>query len=265
MSLNPVRIHVENKNAHHWAYSLDGAPDVHMPPGATYVDLSPNQLKHLQADDLVGFMRLTGEAFVYNGTLMILSTSSDIHMFRLFDSSSQILVSNNTLVDAIPHATNSDFTRITPTSLNDTTYLTAGFNYNGHTDDMYRYQPAWKHEPIVASTGARQDLPVASQADQFKYYLTDFQFVRNLVSTGFTASIGAATYEIQVITRRDTPGYENNWQIDDTQLTFDDGTNRFNRVSLFTDDIKPADQLSDRKHAHQFVEFYELRVKLRVE
>ena len=298
---NVVRIHVKTTNAHHWAYSLDGAPDVHMPAGATYVDLNMSQVKPIESGDIVGFARFTGQATrtpnVYPKTCemgamhggagaMVISAYKrcqnearvqnaeaatavaktntadlSIHMFRLFDGCSKIQSSDGVEHDAVPHANNTDFGIASPMIASETNFLNPGFEITDvvtseANDGMYVFQPEWDNQAIVASTGVLRD-ETGEARDDYRYYLRDFGFVRNL-SSGFTVNLNGVQHNITVRAPRDNiEQYNSSWYVSDTQLKFNDGTNRFDKRVLYTEtDASRAG--NERVHSHQFVDFFEL-------
>ncbi len=310
-----IRIHVKTTNAHHWAYSLDGGADVHMPVGATYVDLNMSQVKPIESGDIVGFARFTGqatrtpnvypktckmgnkhggansivlaaykrcqnEARVQNAeaaTAVAKTNTVDlsIHMFRMFDGCSKIQSSNGVEHDAVPHANNTDFGIASPMIASETNFLNPGFEITDvvtseANDGMYVFQPEWDNQAIVASTGVLRD-ETGKARDDYRYYLRDNDFVRNL-SQGFTVNLNGAQHNIRIRSLRRVVEHHSNWFVSDTQLTFKESVgkympelttgavhNRFNISTgvLFTELAQERGN-NERVHSHQFVEFFEL-------
>ena len=296
MSSKTVRIHVTTTGAHHWAYSLDGAADVHMPAGATYVDLNMAQVRPVESGDIVGFARFTGQATrtpnefwtppdlrghsggqqiireltkaeksqkarVSNAKAITNTVDLSIHMFRMFDGCSKIQSSGGAEHDAIPHANNTDFGIPSPMIASETIFLNPGFEITGNVpleanDGMYVYQPEWDNQAIVASTGILRDQDGEVDTN-YRGYLRDFDFVRNL-SRGFTVNLNGVQHNITVrAPRDDMEQYNSSWYVSDTQLQYSNGSNRFDKRVLYTEtDASRAG--NERVHSHQFVDFFEL-------
>ena len=268
---------------------------MHMPAGATYVDLNMAQVKPVESGDIVGFARFTGQAtrtpnvfrakqrFVRSGyqtfpaeftkpeksqnqqaaNAKAITNTVDlsIHMFRMFDGCSKIQSSDGGEHDAIPHANNTDFGIASPMVASETNFLNPGFEISGSVpleanDGMYVYQPEWNYQVILASTGTLRDETGAVDTS-YRNYLRDFDFARNL-SRGFTVNLNDVQHAITVRAPRDNiEQYNSTWHVSDTQLQFNDGTNRFDKRVLYTE-TDPARGGNERVHSHQFVEFYEL-------
>ena len=295
MSSKTVRIYVTTTGAHHWAYSLDGAADVHMPAGATYVDLNMSQVRPVESGDIVGFARFTGQATrtpnvfpakrrivrsgyqtfpaplskaekaqnqqAANAKAVTNTVDLSIHMFRLFDGCSKVQSSDGAEHDAIPHANNTDFGIPSPMVASETIFLDPGFEITGSVpleanDGMYVYQPEWNNQAIVASTGILRDQDGEVDTN-YRGYLRDFDFARNL-SRGFTVNLNGVQHNITIRAPRDNmEQYNSSWYVSDTQLQFNDGTNRFDKRVLYTEtDASRAG--NERVHSHQFVDFFEL-------
>lgn len=273
MSSKTVRIHVTTTGAHHWAYSLDGAADVHMPPGATYVDLNVAQVKPIETGDIVGFARFTGQATrtpnvflannqqAANAEAITNTVDLSIHMFRMFDGCSKLQSSDGVEHDAIPHANNTDFGIASPMVASETNFLNPGFEISGSVplganDGMYVYQPEWSNQAILTSTGTLRDQDGEVDTN-YRNYLRDFDFTRNL-SRGFTVNLNGVQHNITIRAPRDNiEQYNSNWFVSDTQLQFNDGTNRFDKRVLYTE-TDPSRAGNERVHSHQFVDFFEL-------
>ena len=300
MSSKTVRIHVTTSGARHWAYSLDGAADVHMPAGATYADLNMAQVNPVESGDIVGFARFTGQATrtpnvfsvqrvpakrhkadrgrgvkrgeytkaeksqnqqAANAKAVTNTVDLSIHMFRMFDGCSKIKSSDGVEHDAIPHANNTDFGIGSPAVASETNFLNPGFEITGSVpleanDGMYVYQPEWNNQAILTSTGVLRGEDGAVDTN-YRNYLRDFDFVRNL-SQGFTVNLNGAQHNITVRAPRDNmEQYNSNWIVSDTQLQFNDGSNRFDKRVLYTE-TDPSRAGDERVHSHQFVDFFEL-------
>ena len=269
MSSKTVRIHVTTTGAHHWAYSLDGAADVHMPPGATYVDLNMAQVKPVESGDIVGFVRFPGQAtrtpnvfpapertiagnsrtggFTFEPTKAekaqneqaanaVAKTNTcdlSIHMFRMFDGCSKIQSSDGAEHDAVPHANNTDFGIPSPTVASETNFLNPGFEISGNVP-LEANDGMYVYQPewsnqVILASTGTLRDETGAVDTNYRNYLRDFDFIRNL-SQGFTVNLNGAQHNITIRTPRDNmEQYNSNWIVSDSQLKY---TTRTVRVTV---------------------------------